>query len=142
MQDSDAQKSEVHESTDDASSAPSSNARQHTDSPPQGQGATPGTGATRTHVPGVGTPASNFERGAAERTRTNVAGVSPAEADDLSNAPPGHVDLEADLDGDRPLYPTTRTTGGVGAADGNSGGTDMRIGDKIRDGDKEEDREK
>src|SRR4051812_39731357 len=73
MQDSDAQKSEVHEPTDDASSSPSSNVRQHAVSPPQGQGATPGTGATRTDVRGVGAPADNFERGAAERTRTNVA---------------------------------------------------------------------
>jgi len=117
MQDSDAQKSEVHESTDDASSAPSSNVRQHAVSPPQGQGATPGTGATRTNVRGVGAPADNFERGAAERTRTNVAGVSPAEADDLSNAPPGHVELQADLDADRPLYPTTRAKGADGQPD-------------------------
>jgi len=89
MDDSDAQKSEVHEVTDDASTSPASNEQQEMSSRPN-------TG-------GDIWPARAEHR---ERTRTNVAGMSPAEADDLSNAPPGHVDLNADLDKDEPFYPT------------------------------------
>src|SRR5581483_290157 len=99
MDNRDAQKSEVHESTDDAGSSPASNARQHTDSPAQNQG------QSWSAAPGAAAPKSNFERGAAERHRTNIAGVSPAESDDQSNAPPGHVELQADL-ADKTFYPT------------------------------------
>lgn len=138
--DSEAQMSEAHEATDDASSSPASNERQHTTGPP--------TEKSRTNETGVALPASNYERGAAEGTRTNVAGVGPAEADDLSNAPPGHIDLEADLDSDRTFYPTAaaaagkHSSGGDAAAGTPVGGTDMNLGDQIEDGKKEEDREK
>src|SRR3954469_22025615 len=89
MQNSDAQKSEVHEVTDDASTSPASDERQGTSSrPPTG---------------GDVWPAKTDHR---ERMRTNVAGMSPAEADDLTNAPPGHLDLNANLSKDEPFYPT------------------------------------
>ena len=101
MDDQDAQKSEVHESTDDASTSPASNVRQHTDSPAQGQG------RTQSNFMGKTVPESDTaDKGPVERHRTNVAGISPAEADDFANAPPGHVALEADLSDDKPLYPT------------------------------------
>jgi hypothetical protein len=98
----DAQKSEVHESTDDASSSPASNARQHTDSPAQGQG------RSQSNFMGKTAPGTGIDKEEVERHRTNVAGVSPAEADDFANAPPGHVDLKADLSKDKPLYPTAK----------------------------------
>src|SRR5690349_19765768 len=98
----DAQKSEVHESTDDASTSPASNARQHTDSPAQGQA------KSQSNFMGKTVPEKDVDQEGVERHRTNVAGVSPAEADDFANAPPGHVDLKADLSQEKPLYPTAR----------------------------------
>jgi len=90
MRSSDAQKSEVHESTDDASTSPASNARQ-------------GIDTTHDH----NRAGADYQRGEPrERTRTNVTGVGPAEADDASNAPPGHLDLNADLSKDDSFYPT------------------------------------
>ena len=90
MRDSDAQKSEVHEVTDDASTSPASNTKQ-------------GIDTTHDHT----RAGADYQRGEPrERTRTNVTGVSPAEADDASNAPPGHLDLNADLSKDDSFYPT------------------------------------
>ena len=90
MRDSDAQKSEVHEVTDDASTSPASNATQ-------------GIDTTHDH----NRAGADYQRGEPrERTRTNVTGVGPAEADDVSNAPPGHLDLNADLSKEKNFYPT------------------------------------
>ena len=90
MRNSDAQKSEVHEVTDDASSSPASNTQQAID-------------VTHDH----NRAGADYQRGEPrERTRTNVTGMSPAEADDLNNAPPGHLDLNADLSKDESFYPT------------------------------------
>ena len=90
MRDSDAQKSEVHEVTDDASTSPASNSKQ-------------GIDTTHDH----NRAGADYQRGEPrERTRTNVTGVSPAEADDASNAPPGHLELNADLSKDDLFYPT------------------------------------
>ena len=89
MLNSEAQKSEVHEVTDDASTSPASDDRQGMSSKP--------------HTGGDVWPARTDHRA---RMRTNVAGISPAEADDLNSAPPGRVDLKANLDKDEPFYPT------------------------------------
>ena len=101
MRNEDAQKSEVHESTDDASSSPASNARQQTGSPPQG------LGRSQSNFLGKTVPETP-DKGDVERHRTNVAGTGPAEADDFANAPPGQVELNADLSDEKPLYPTAR----------------------------------
>jgi len=94
MKDDIAQKSEVHEVTDDASTSPASNEQQH---------------LPRPHTGGETWPAKSDSRGAI-RTRTNVAGIGPAESDDILDAPPGHVDLNADLDDEKPFYPTTASS--------------------------------
>jgi hypothetical protein len=92
MQSRDAQKSEVHEVTDDASTSPASNEKQGID--------------TAHDHNRAGTDYQRDEP--RERTRTNVTGVSPAEADDVGNAPPGHVDLNADLSKEKTFYPTEK----------------------------------
>jgi hypothetical protein len=90
MRSSDAQKSEVHEATDDASTSPASNTQQ-------------GVNTTHDH----NRAGADYQRGEPpQRARTNVAGVGAAEADDASNAPPGHLDLNADLSKDASFYPT------------------------------------
>ncbi len=90
MRSGDAQKSEVHEVTDDASTSPASNTQQRVDT-------------THDH----NRAGADYQRGEPpERARTNVTGISPAEADDLSNAPPGHLELNADLSKQKTFYPT------------------------------------
>lgn len=90
MRSSDAQKSEVHEVTDDASTCPASNTKQGIDTTDEHNRA-----------------GADYQRGEPrERTRTNVTGVSPAEADDVINAPPGHLELTADLSKEKIFYPT------------------------------------
>jgi len=82
------QKSEIHESTDDSSTSPASNAQQHTRSPHE-------------------TPRADTGRdtGPRQRTRTNVSGAPPVESDDKVDDPPGHIELRADLK-DKTFYPT------------------------------------
>jgi len=91
MPDSDAQKSEVHEATDDASTSPASNAQQQ-------------MRAAQDSKPGSAWPGRNPQ----EPTRTNVGGLPPAD-DDAADAPPGHVDLKADLSKETTFYPTDAT---------------------------------
>jgi hypothetical protein len=89
MRDSDAQKSEAHEATHDALSSPASNAQQQ-------------ARAAQDTEPGGAWKGENPR----EPTRTTISGLPPVESDDVSDAPPGQIDLNADLSKDAPFYPT------------------------------------
>src|SRR5215471_5644989 len=75
MKNSDAQKSEVHETTDDASTSPTSNAQQH-----------PGADAREANR--TESRASNFERGAADRDIELTSDMSEDQTLYPTNAPP------------------------------------------------------
>jgi hypothetical protein len=88
MRDSDAQKSEVHETTDDASTSPASNARQN-----------PGEDAREaTRDDAV---ASNFERGAADRDIDLTADMSEDHTIYPTSAPPPEQREQKNPDHDR-----------------------------------------
>ena len=115
------QRSETHETTDDAATSPANRA---TPERIGGGGAMPGTSAPRTSI-----APSNFERGAADRDI------------ELAKEPPDTTP--------GPPYPG-QIGGGPGAGDASSGGgagagipgggTDMRTGGAFGGGDVEEDR--
>jgi hypothetical protein len=88
MNNSDAQKSEVHEVTDDASTSPASNARQNPDADLR-----PGKRDD--------SPASNFERGAADRDIDLTADLSEENTIYPTNAPPPEERAQNNPDHDR-----------------------------------------
>jgi len=88
MNNSDAQKSEVHETTDDASTSPASNARQN-------------PGADARDARSDASPASNFERGAADRDIVLTADLSEDHTIYPTAAPPPEERAQKNPDHDR-----------------------------------------
>lgn len=132
MAQQDAQKSEIHETTDDAASSPGNVGRAAGE--PRTSGGVPDGGTGRNApAPARGAPpASNFERGAADRDI------------ELTAEPPGTMTASAAGAGE--------IGGGPGAGDGSSGGgagagipgggTDMRTNGAFDAGDPDADRSK
>src|SRR4051812_33812140 len=129
MAQQDAQKSEIHETTDDATSSPGNVNRAAAGGVTAGRDPDRGTGGNAPASRRDASPASNFERGAADKD----------------------IELAAETPDDTPTFPG-EIGGGPGAGDSSSGGgagagilgggTDMRTNGAFDGGDPEVDRRK